>query len=162
MKLSKGKIWNCWDSTITVLKELVISRYVYMYRLESAKQIWKTEGVFCEFNYIINACWFHWFCWFQCTVKFPFWIFLLQLKIRAIRWVPYRIKTMWGRCYKIQPLQTLIGLEYLYIVDGFNSSLQKMSVHVPLMTGYFNKHSLKYLAKDCQSWKFNCSIECQN
>ena len=25
-------------------------------------------------------------------------------------------------------------MEDLYVVDGFNSSLQKMSVHVPLMT----------------------------
>ena len=45
-----------------------------------------------------------------------------------------------GGVIKIQTLQTLIGLEDLYVVDGFNSSLQKMSVHVPLMTGYFNIH----------------------
>ena len=56
-------------------------------------------------------------------------------------------------------MQTFIGLEDLYVVDQFNSSLQKMTVHVPLMTGYFNRHSLKLLAKYCQSKKYNCTIE---
>ena len=77
------------------------------------------------------------FIYVQCTVKFPFLIFLLQQKIRAVRWVPYRFKTMWGMCIKIQPMQTFIGLKDLNVVDVFNSSLQKMSVHVPLMTGCF-------------------------
>ena len=59
-------------------------------------------------------------------------------------------------------MQTFIGLEDLYVVDAYNSSLQKMSVHVPLMTDYFNRHSLKLLAKYCQSKKYNCTIEWQN
>ena len=56
-----------------------------------------------------------------------------------------------GRAIKIQPMQTFTGLEDLYVVDGLNSSLQNMSVHVSLMTGYFHKHSLKLLAKYYQS-----------
>ena len=57
---------------------------------------------------------------------------------------------MEGRVIKIQPLQTFIGLKDLYIVGGFNGSLQTISVHVHLMTCYLNKNSLKLLAKYCQ------------
>ena len=41
------------------------------------------------------------------------------------------------RVIKILPMQTLFGLEDRYVVDA------KLNVHLPLMTGYFSKHSLK-------------------
>ena len=39
------------------------------------------------------------------------------------------------------------------LLTGLTVVCKKMSVHVPLMTGYFNRHSLKLLAKYCQSKK---------